>query len=924
MSSFIESLSFGTPLALLGLLALPAIWWLLRFTPPRPQTVKFPPIRILLGLPPQDQTHDRTPLWLLLLRLALAAILALAVAQPFLQPKGTAVLRPGHRLVIIDDGWAAADNWDKRQKTLIDILENARSEASPVSLVGTTAKTLSLKPEGENARDVIDTARLLKPSALTTDRMAVLRNLETAKLDDVVSIVWLSDGLDSNAATAFAQGLSKIAPRAELRILAPEASELPLALGAMTITGSDVNTTALRPEGTATSNPTLVVKAINGRTLLEQPINFGTSNEQATSFSLPTALRNEIQSLAIIDQDHAGARQLFDDRWRKRTVALQSSESAEQSEAQPLLSLLHYVRRGLEPFAELYEPQSDVELANLLDGGLSMLVQADVGEISESSRAKLAPWLERGGILLRFAGPRLAAAHDELLPVTLRTGDRTLGSALSWDVPQGLQEFQADSIFAGLRIDPAIKVTRQVLAEPDADLASRTWASLDDGTPLVTAQRRGKGLVILFHVTANASWSNLPLSGLFLEMLQRVAGLDPTIAPQSNAQSETAYQPRMMLTGTGELISADGTASPIPATEIDKVIASSLNPPGLYVRQGRERALNLSLEASDLTPMPPRLAGVAVSPYVEQPRESLAPLLFMLAAVLFTIDSIAAIMLGGGLKRSRHVAATLATVLVFTTPLPDTAMAQDNSGSTSDFDTDAALNTRLAYVTTGDADIDRTSKQGLFGLTVFLTDRTSASLAEPVAIDIERDDPVFYPMLYWPVADNAQAMTEATRKKVANYLKNGGTIFFDTRNGGIDSGTAGGDTPLQKLLQGLDLPPLEPVPDDHVLTRSFYLLDRFPGRFDEARLWVEAGASETGSNPGTADGVSSIIIGANDYAAAWAIDDAGQPLYAVVPGTDRQREFAMRTGINIVMYALTGNYKADQVHVPALLERLGQ
>jgi Domain of unknown function (DUF4159) len=79
-----------------------------------------------------------------------------------------------------------------------------------------------------------------------------------------------------------------------------------------------------------------------------------------------------------------------------------------------------------------------------------------------------------------------------------------------------------------------------------------------------------------------------------------------------------------------------------------------------------------------------------------------------------------------------------------------------------------------------------------------------------------------------------------------------------------------------------------------------------------------------GSNSGAIDGVSSIIIGSNDYAAAWALDDRGEPLYAVIPGIDRQREFAFRTGVNVVMYALTGNYKADQVHIPALLERLGQ
>jgi hypothetical protein len=110
-----------------------------------------------------------------------------------------------------------------------------------------------------------------------------------------------------------------------------------------------------------------------------------------------------------------------------------------------------------------------------------------------------------------------------------------------------------------------------------------------------------------------------------------------------------------------------------------------------------------------------------------------------------------------------------------------------------------------------------------------------------------------------------------------------------------------------------------------VLTKSFYLLDNFPGRWDGGPLWVEArsGSAEPGQAV-RADGVSSIIVTSNDFAGAWARDDSGRPIFPVVPGGEMQREMAYRTGVNIVMYALTGNYKADQVHLPALLERLGQ
>lgn len=921
MMFLLQTLQFGTPLALAGLLALPVIWWLLRFTPPRPRQLKFPPLRILLSLPNQEETPDKTPWWLLALRLLLAAILIFAVAQPFLQPRGSGALPQGPRLIIVDNGWAAAARWNGRREFLIGALEQARDQGVPVTLALTAAGANQIPVQQGLARDVLEIARLVKPVALNTDRLTLLRKLEDAGNREFSSIVWLADGFDAGSAAAFAEGLRKLSPSAALVVHEPEAASLPLALGPLTVQGNDIKVNVLKPDSSAATEAALTVRAVNGRVLLEQSVKLASAPSTPAGFVLPTALRNEIQSVGIVEQEHAGARQLFDDRWRRRSIALMANASSEQ--AQPLLSPLHYLRRGLEPFAELSEPQDQAELASLLDAGLNMLVLSDFGSIPEGERERLSRWIESGGVLLRFAGPRLAAGGDDLLPVKLREGDRALGSSLSWDVPQAIAAFPETSPFAGLAIDPSVKITRQVLAEPDPDIASRTWAMLEDGTPLVTAQRRGKGLIVLFHVTSNANWSNLPLSGLFLDMLQRVAGIDPASIAATAASSDTDFVPRLILTGQGELSSPDGAAQPIAAMDFDKTLADQNHPPGLYARQGREYALNLKLTEADVRAMPANLPGAALRGYADEPRQDLAPYLFLLAAIFFMADTLATLLIGGGLLRKSAAAAAMALFLLG--PAQDRPALAQSAGGTeiSDRDIAAALETRLAYVETGDSEIDRISKEGLSGLTLYLTDRTSASLAEPQAVDIERDDLTFYPLLYWPVPENAQPLSDAARGKLQAYMRNGGMVFFDTRDGGLDL-DGGGNAGLKSLLAGLDLPPLEQVPDQHVLTRSFYLLDRFPGRYDGPRPWVESAIGEGGSDPGASDGVSSVIIGSNDYAAAWAIDDGGSPLYAVVPGADRQREFALRTGINVVMYALTGNYKADQVHVPAFLERLGQ
>ena len=164
-----------------------------------------------------------------------------------------------------------------------------------------------------------------------------------------------------------------------------------------------------------------------------------------------------------------------------------------------------------------------------------MLILADVGNVAEA-RDQLTRWIDDGGVLVRFAGPRLAAADDDLVPVKLRRGGRILGGSLSWEQPQQLAAFPRESPFFGMAVPTDVTVSRQVLAEPDATLNERTWATLADGTPLVTAQRRGKGLVVLFHVTADTRWSDLPLSGTFVDMLKRIVALAGSIAtPEGNA-----------------------------------------------------------------------------------------------------------------------------------------------------------------------------------------------------------------------------------------------------------------------------------------------------------------------------------------------------------------------------------------------------
>lgn len=245
---------------------------------------------------------------------------------------------------------------------------------------------------------------------------------------------------------------------------------------------------------------------------------------------------------------------------------------------------------------------------------------------------------------------------------------------------------------------------------------------------------------------------------------------------------------------------------------------------------------------------------------------------------------------------------------------------------------DAAGQVAFGYVLTGDAEVDDASAAGLLGLSYGLYMRTTVEPGPPVAVDLDTADLSLLTFLYWPVTDSQLPPSTQAYLRLNQFLRTGGVILFDTRDGDI-GGTGGpddGSAALQSLAAPLEIPPLVPLPEDHVLTRSFYLLTDLPGRYFGQPVWVEAPTIRTededqGPLPVRNDGVSPVIIGGNNWAEAWAIDGNGLPLYNLGSGFEGedQREMALRAGINIIMYVLTGNYKSDQVHVPELLERLG-
>ncbi|HRD78890.1 MAG TPA: BatA domain-containing protein, partial [Hyphomicrobiaceae bacterium] len=753
----IGALGFLSPVLLLGLLALPIIYWLLRAVPPRPQQIEFPATRILVGIENKERTPHKTPWWLVLLRMLAAALVILALAEPVLNPNREQGLKgAGPVVLVVDNGWSAGTRWSERARLVERYINEAEATGRPVLIAGTAlaskAQTFKIEPPGA-ARS---TAAALQPQPFEPNRVEVAKRIREAfgpSAPSGLSVVWLGDGIDhSGEGRVFAETLLALGSGSSVSLVETTAGDEALGILSGVGAAGKLEATVIRAAGGPRAG---FVHAFSGRgqRLGEVAFRFfGSEKRTSVAFDIPLEIRNQVTRLEIASERSAGAVHLLDARSQWHRVGLISSESREQ--AQPLLAPLYYIQKALQPYSELV-PTKDATLPaaieTVLKRNVSVMVLADIGTLPGDLRPRIEEFVRKGGVLVRFAGPRLERGGDELIPVELRTGGLTRGGALSWSKPEPLASFSEDSLFVGLEVPADVQVSRQVLADP-AKLGPdvKIWARLKDGTPLVTAKKLGEGQMVLFHVTANSEWSNLPMSGLFVEMLRRLATLgtmsslgsgDADVADQSRVVSGAGADvlaPSQVLDGFGILRAPPPTAQAIAMKSLATIKPSLDHPPGYYGPQGVPRAFNLIGVKSELRPLSGLPSGIERRAYEGSTQRLLKPDLLTIALSLLLIDVIIVILMQMGNFWRQRLATRGTAALVVALALggallgaldgakPAAAQGLGQSpqppGLTPPRSRDeqvaiaATGKVSFAYVITGDRAVDETSRAGLKGL----------------------------------------------------------------------------------------------------------------------------------------------------------------------------------------------------------------
>lgn len=895
------------PLALLGLLTLPLIWILLRTLPPPARRQLFPPVSLLLEARDQQAQAATCPLWLRLLRIAMLAAATAGIAEPYFRPSGDSAGDGNPILILFDGGWAGAAEWDAKIDHAENLLHEAKRSGRQVAV-----RLLTEAPGSGLSFQSAEYWQAKMPELSPEPWMAAA----DALIDDLSEIAgaefdshWISDGLHFPGLEKLAHILLRHGEVRALPAKDPVYGLRPAAYEEEILTVGVFRTGETQP-ATVTIEAVGVDTDGQQRVLVAVDSVFGAdAGEARAEFPVPLELANRIQWFRIAGIESAGAISLVADSVSRRRVALFAGRQTEEGAS--LTDPLHFLRKALSGRAELVE----AEIAEAISSDPDTIILADVMKLSETETALLGQWVEDGGLLIRFAGPRTAAGEaGALFPVRLRSGSRSVGGAMSWESALKIRPPPPDSPFHNLAIPEDVTVRAQLLAQPGPELSERVLAEVEDGTPLVTASGQGAGRIVLFHVTANSEWSNLPLSGLFPAMLGRLMN---STAASGYAGNGSDWQPQFLLDAFGNRLNA-GNLRPVAGEVLARGVAGPELRPGIYKSAGVDTAVNAVSVGAEFvrTKLPPAITTPQAS---GESDTAFGGFLIALALSLLAVDILASVRLGG--RISGGVSAALACVLLLSPPAPVSAETSEALA------VELTRQTRLAFLLTGDARTDAASEAGLYGLARALARRTSVELGEPYGINPGDDELAFFPLLYWPVRAHQQLPESGAVSNLNNFLRNGGTILFDTADSGF-SGAAtglGNSRRLRELAGLLDVPSLQPLPDGHVLTRSFYRLDSFPGRYD-GPIWVEeildVDAAATGMPVSPLDGVTPVVVGGNDWAAAWAESTEGRAIFSTGPGAEGRvrRELAIRFGINLIMHVLSGNYKSDQLQIEALFE----
>ncbi len=575
---------------------------LMRSIERRPKEVSFPAMFILEMLDDTERDPDRMPWWQQMINYGAISAAVMGAAGPTWNAPDT-FSAEGPVILAVDNGWDSSDNWDDVMQKARDVVKQAYNEKREIILVQMAAPENAQGYSISSPMDALIALQSLEnvePMPWMVDYTALSEGVNAMENGQYGGAFWLGSGLAHDGVQEFVAELQSKAP---LYYFENDSESLPVVLDGAEFDKGDYRLSIQRPYDSDALDIRVAGYAQDGTMLAAYDYHFSEGQRKIdVQFDVPElsssqSISSEIFRFSVEGEKNAAAHIIVDDQWKPRSVGLVVQNRAE---SESLLSESRFIKTALASHAETILGGVE-ELVE--SGDVSVLVVPDAVTISGVAATKIKDWVEQGGTLVRFAGPNMARdAHtnDPLLPLDLRQGVRGFSRDVSGMAAAGVKGriggFDDQSPLRGIARDSDIQIEKQVMVQPGPDVEDKVWATLDDGTPLISADKRGEGQVVLFHTTANTAWGDLSLSDNFVDMLVGIVASAKSIQNEDDLDISD-MSPMLTMDGFGVLGTPPGYAQNLQSLPCE---VSSVNPPGLYGGSLSALACNLSTSLDDL------------------------------------------------------------------------------------------------------------------------------------------------------------------------------------------------------------------------------------------------------------------------------------------------------------------------------------
>lgn len=853
------------------LLILPIIFFISKFEPKPKNYGQFPGYFILKAINYNSNIPISSKIWLKILRTLFAFCLIIGFASPYFKNNNIGKLQNTPLLFIVENDVSLGNEINNINLKIKNIISNPLNKGRKFEIISL------YKPQNEkNEKNIVPN----QAANFKIDRQIIIPDLK--QLRQIYEIHYFSNNISNNNDNEFFD-LLKSKTSSEINLYSPIESFA-------TIKSIKIEENLIKFDIFATKNQIYKINALDKNGNIIAKFN---ANDKAANLSLANEKISKIAYFDILGQRNAAKIFLFDENLLKPIVFTPKILDKDQ----PLISDAHFIWSSLKTFANPHVFDMD----KLQKQKPSAIIFGDISGFDNQETKILKNYMENGGIIIRFMGNKaIAKENDEI--ITAKISNQIHKITNGFDVkPVTINEFAKDNFLYGIEIPQDFKINNNIIfaanSKPD-----EIYIQLSDGSPYLSMKKFGLGKLFMFHVNAAPIWSNGGLSNLHNEIIRKIIEQNQ-IGKKSNINfndENIILKKTLEIDNIGNLNRNFENISFIKLPLNEKKFPNEKYPAGLYENENHVLALNVgqSYSNAQILKMPENIGFKSNIDF----KNNFSYLFLTSAFIILFLELFITFIIKSNFQKFLKFALILFSLVSL---IPHASYAQNKK---------AKDDIKLAFVITNDDATNLIAKQGLEGLSLALEQRTNIEPNGTIGINLETDELAKHPIIYWLIPKNGMEISLNAQKSLNKYMQNGGIILIDTQGKAMDGAKAQAN--LKKAVNGLKIPPIEQVPPQHILKKSFYLLQNFQGFYKNSSLWVETAASQ---NSSANDGVSPIIIFDGNFARIWARAKTQSMIDIFAPISND--ELGIRSGINIFIYALTGQYKGDQIHINSILNR---